>query len=131
MAQSTKTRQSKSIGNIISLQTNSTLTLRLRLKAIFFENKAHEQTERIFKNGRGEGTGVKLHVAGWVSWHAKCDKLEFYNNEQESTIKPQRHRKPRTRKYRSPRNGRLEFVRVKKRSQPSLMTQRSSQKAML
>ena len=50
---------------------------------------------------RGEKTGVKLHVAGWVSWHKKCDKLEFYNDEQASIIKPPRPQKPRTRKYES------------------------------
>ena len=50
---------------------------------------------------QGEKTGVKLHVAGWVSWHTKCDKLEFYNDEQESIIKPRWPCKPRTRKYES------------------------------
>ena len=25
--------------------------------------------------------GVKYHVAGWVNWHSKCEKLEFYNDE--------------------------------------------------
>ena len=29
---------------------------------------------------RGEKTGVRLHVSGWVSWTAKCEKLTFYND---------------------------------------------------
>ncbi|KAH7317309.1 hypothetical protein BKA65DRAFT_515732 [Rhexocercosporidium sp. MPI-PUGE-AT-0058] len=27
--------------------------------------------------------GNKLHIAGWVNWHAKCEKLEFYHDEEE------------------------------------------------
>lgn len=26
-------------------------------------------------------TGIILHCAGWVNWYAKCEKLEFYNDE--------------------------------------------------
>jgi hypothetical protein len=42
----------------------------------------------------------KLHVAGWVNWPKKCEKLlEFYNVEEEHTIKPKMPRKPRKSKY--------------------------------
>ncbi len=45
--------------------------------------------------------GNKLHVAGWVNWHAKCEKLEFYNDEEDHTERPKRPRKPIRRKYES------------------------------
>jgi hypothetical protein len=48
---------------------------------------------------RGEKTGVKLHVAAWVNWHEKAEKLEFYNDEEEHTERPRRPAKPRSRKY--------------------------------
>jgi hypothetical protein len=50
---------------------------------------------------RGEKTGVKLHIAAWVNWHEKADKLEFYNDEEEHIERPRRPPKPRTRKYES------------------------------
>jgi len=50
---------------------------------------------------RGEKTGVKLHIAAWINWHEKADKLEFYNNEEEHIERPRRPLKPRTRKYES------------------------------
>ena len=43
--------------------------------------------------------GNKLHVAGWVNWHAKCEKLEFYNDEEDHTEQPKRPRKPIRSKY--------------------------------
>jgi hypothetical protein len=42
--------------------------------------------------------GSKLHVAGWINWHTKADKLEFYNDEESYIEKPKRPRKPRRRK---------------------------------
>ena len=49
----------------------------------------------------GEKTGVKLYIAAWVNWHAKAEKLEFYNDEEEFTQRPKRPPKLRTRKYES------------------------------
>ncbi|KAH7370026.1 hypothetical protein BKA65DRAFT_531777 [Rhexocercosporidium sp. MPI-PUGE-AT-0058] len=46
--------------------------------------------------------GNKLHMAGWVNWHAKCEKLEFYYDEEEKVVQPLRPRKPRARKNESP-----------------------------
>ncbi|PQE09038.1 phosphoribosylformylglycinamidine cyclo-ligase protein [Rutstroemia sp. NJR-2017a BBW] len=43
--------------------------------------------------------GNKVHFSGWVNWHAKCDKLEFYNDEEEYVEKPRRPRKPRKSRY--------------------------------
>ncbi|KAM3066528.1 hypothetical protein ACMFMG_012026 [Clarireedia jacksonii] len=43
--------------------------------------------------------GNKVHFGGWVNWHAKYDKLEFYNDEEEYVEKPQRPRKPRKSRY--------------------------------
>ena len=50
---------------------------------------------------RGSKSGNTLHVAGWVNWHRKCDKLIFYNDEQDEIIKPKRPLKPRKRMYES------------------------------
>jgi hypothetical protein len=48
---------------------------------------------------RGEKKGVKLHIAAWINWHKKAKKLEFYHDEEDSIIKPQRPPKPRRSKY--------------------------------
>jgi hypothetical protein len=45
--------------------------------------------------------GVMLHVAAWVSWDAKAEKLEFYHDEEDYIEKPKRPRKPRRRKHES------------------------------
>lgn len=45
--------------------------------------------------------GNKLHMAGWVNWHEKCEKLEFYHDEEEHIERPKRPRKPRKRKSES------------------------------
>jgi hypothetical protein len=50
---------------------------------------------------RPEKTGVRLHVAGWVNWHFKAPKLEFYNDENDYVQKPKRPPKPRKSKYQS------------------------------
>lgn len=64
---------------------------------ILREEGTRTDTENIQE--RGEKTGVKLHIAAWVNWHEKAEKLEFYNDEEEYTRRPQRPAKPRTRKY--------------------------------
>ncbi|KAH6677155.1 hypothetical protein B0J14DRAFT_583610 [Halenospora varia] len=43
---------------------------------------------------RRKKTGVELHIAGWVSWYGKCEKLEFYIDEHIEVIKPKMSRKP-------------------------------------
>ena len=60
--------------------------------------------------------GVVLHCAGWVNWHAKCENLEFYNDEQVEEMmqeaqaaadeaiqqeRPEKPMKPRRSKYES------------------------------
>jgi hypothetical protein len=45
--------------------------------------------------------GVRLHVAGWINWHSKCDKLEFYNDEDDYMEKPTKPRKPKKSKWES------------------------------
>ena len=50
---------------------------------------------------RGEKKGVKLHVAAWANWYFKASKLEFYNDENDSIIKPKRPAKPRKSRYES------------------------------
>ncbi|KAL2041975.1 hypothetical protein N7G274_005163 [Stereocaulon virgatum] len=47
---------------------------------------------------RGEKNGVKLHIAAWVNWHGKRE-LQFYNNENNHTVRPRRPTKPRKSKY--------------------------------
>ena len=48
---------------------------------------------------RPELESVKLHVAGWVNWHAKCERLEFYNDEEEYEFRPSTRGRPRRSKY--------------------------------
>ena len=48
---------------------------------------------------RAAKEGVKLHIAGWCNWHEKCDKLEFYNDEEEYTFRPPTRGKPRRSRY--------------------------------
>lgn len=45
--------------------------------------------------------GNKLHFARWVNWHVKCEKLEFYYDEQDHIERPKRPRKPVHRKAES------------------------------
>jgi hypothetical protein len=47
---------------------------------------------------RSQKSGVKLHIAAWINWHAKAEKLRFYHDEEEYIQKPPRPRKPRKRK---------------------------------
>lgn len=49
----------------------------------------------------GEKTGNTIHVAGWVNRFAKCDKLFFYNDENDEIIKPKRPPKPGKSKFES------------------------------
>lgn len=46
---------------------------------------------------RGEKKGIKFHIAAWVTWFDKAEKLEFYNNEEDYTIHPPMPPKPRRR----------------------------------
>lgn len=41
--------------------------------------------------------GGKFHVAGWVNWFEKCEKLEFYNDEEDEIEQPAMPPKPRRR----------------------------------
>jgi hypothetical protein len=40
-----------------------------------------------------------LHIAAWINWHSKSEKLEFYKDENNSIIKPKRPLKPRKTMY--------------------------------
>ena len=48
---------------------------------------------------RGSKQGNKLHMAGWINWYQKSPELTFYNDEEDTTTKPKRPRKPRKTKY--------------------------------
>jgi len=48
---------------------------------------------------RGSKKGNVIHMAAWISYDSKAEKLIFYNDEEETTTKPKRPRKPRSRKY--------------------------------
>lgn len=41
--------------------------------------------------------GVRFHIAGWISWYGKAEKLEFYNDEEDKIEHPPRPPKPRRR----------------------------------
>lgn len=44
-----------------------------------------------------EKVGSKFHVAAWVTWFDKAEKLEFYNDEEDEIIQPPMPPKPRRR----------------------------------
>jgi hypothetical protein len=50
---------------------------------------------------RRERKGIKLHIAAWVSYKAKAEKLEFYNDEEDYIEIPKRPCKPRRCKHES------------------------------
>jgi hypothetical protein len=62
---------------------------------ILREEGTREDTENIQE--RPEKEGVKLHIAAWVNWNMKCEKLLFYHDEEEHTEQPLRPPKPRRR----------------------------------
>lgn len=41
--------------------------------------------------------GVRFHIAAWVSWWGKADRLEFYNDEEDTIERPEYPKKPRRR----------------------------------
>ncbi len=41
--------------------------------------------------------GVSFHIAAWISWWGKVDKLEFYNDEEDKIEHPPYPKKPRKR----------------------------------
>lgn len=41
--------------------------------------------------------GVRFHIAAWISWWGKADKLEFYNDEEDHVEQPPMPPKPRWR----------------------------------
>ncbi|KAE8451618.1 hypothetical protein EG329_003075, partial [Mollisiaceae sp. DMI_Dod_QoI] len=41
--------------------------------------------------------GVRFHIAAWISWWGKADKLEFYNDEEDKIEHPPYPKKPRKR----------------------------------
>jgi hypothetical protein len=44
---------------------------------------------------RGQKKGIKFHIAGWINWYSKAEKLEFYNNKEDYTEHPPPPPKPR------------------------------------
>ena len=67
---------------------------------ILRERRTRYRPENIQERGPKEGN--QLHCAGWVNWHAKCDKLIFYNDEKDETIQPPHPPKPRKSKFEDP-----------------------------
>ncbi len=41
--------------------------------------------------------GVRFHIAAWISWWGKAEKLEFYNDEEDKVERPPYPGKPRRR----------------------------------
>ena len=41
--------------------------------------------------------GVRFHIAAWISWWGKAEKLEFYNDEEDKVEHPPYPPKPRRR----------------------------------
>lgn len=64
---------------------------------ILREEGTADEPENVVERGQKET--VSLHIAGWVNWHAKCDKLEFYNDEEVVLYVPDMRKKPRRSKY--------------------------------
>jgi hypothetical protein len=42
-----------------------------------------------------EKKGTKLHIAAWINWHQKAEKIEFYNDENDYLQPLKRPGKPR------------------------------------
>jgi hypothetical protein len=57
-------------------------------KWILREQSKREDEENIQQRLAKEGN--KLHVARWVTWHEKCEKLIFYHDEEEYDEQPYR-----------------------------------------
>lgn len=68
-----------------------------RAPGILREQGTAEEPQNMVE--RGERKPVVLHIAGWVNWYAKCDKLEFYNDEGIISYTPDMRKKPRRSKY--------------------------------
>jgi hypothetical protein len=66
---------------------------------ILREEGTRYDTENIEE--RGEKKGVRIHVAAWINWHSKAEKLEFYHDEEDRVERPKRPKKPRKSKYES------------------------------
>jgi hypothetical protein len=82
---------------------------------IYFTDEAHIDPSEVFQQYilREEGTryepeniqelpekkGTKLHIAAWVNWHQKAEKLEFYNDENDHLQPPKRPSRPRKSRY--------------------------------
>jgi hypothetical protein len=80
---------------------------------IFFSDEAHVDPSSLTAGGvlrerghryddeniqeRPAKSGVKFHVAAWVTWWEKAEKLEFYNDEEDYTLHPPMPPKPRRR----------------------------------
>lgn len=66
---------------------------------ILREQGTRYDTENIQE--RGEKKGVRLHIAGWINWYRKAEKLEFYNDENDYIQQLKRPPKPRKTMYES------------------------------
>ena len=71
-----------------------------RIGHILREEGTRYATENLQERPPKQGSCI--HVAGWANWHSKCEKLRFYNNEEEYIEKPSQRGKPRKSKYESP-----------------------------
>ena len=59
------------------------------------EQGTHNDPENIEE--RPPLKGVRFHIAAWISWWGKADKLEFYNDEEDTIEHPPYPPKPRRR----------------------------------
>ena len=59
------------------------------------EQRTRDLPENIKK--RPPLKGVRFHIAAWISWWEKADKLEFYNDEKNKVVEPAYPHKPRRR----------------------------------
>jgi hypothetical protein len=46
---------------------------------------------------RREQRGTAFYIAAWINWYGKAEKLEFYNNEEDTIEQPLMPPKPRRR----------------------------------
>ena len=92
---------------------------------ILREQGTRYDTENIQE--RGEKTGVELHIAAWVTWHSKAERLEFYNDENEYVQRLPRPKSPGGQNGSQMRNLQAVFESGKLFS---LMSKKSSLRAM-
>jgi hypothetical protein len=74
--------------------------------------------------------GVRIHMAAWISWHGKADKLEFYNDEKDEEVEPEYPRHPSFRPTKETREEFAERVKIWEAGKPHKVNKQVQGNAM-